>query len=114
MRRQWLASAVFVFIASGTLMAAPKVDFASEVEPILHSRCAGCHSGEKPQAGLSVLTRTALLRGGVSGPAVKAGASSDSLVVKRVTSVEARMPLGQQPLSSSEVGVLSRWIDEGA
>ena len=42
-------------------MAAGNVDFARDVQPILHSRCAGCHSGEKPQARLSVLTRAALL-----------------------------------------------------
>lgn len=104
-----------VFLMMGrVLTGASKVDFAGEIQPILHSRCAGCHSGEKPQGGFSVLTRTALLSGGVSGPALKPGASGDSLLIRRVTAGEARMPLGQDALSGGEVDLLRRWIDEGA
>src|SRR5437762_2689312 len=103
-----------IILLTSTLPAAPAVDFARDVQPLLHSRCAACHSGQKPQAGLSVLTRTALLTGGVNGPAVKPGASSDSLLIRRVTSAEAKMPLGQKPLTDGEVALLTRWIDEGA
>lgn len=103
-----------LFISGGGLAAAPKVDFAREVQPILHSRCSSCHSGPKPQANLSVLTRTALLTGGISGPAVKPGAAGDSLLIRRVTADSSRMPLGQSPLTAGEIGVLRRWIDEGA
>src|ERR1700738_4953666 len=103
-----------LFLACGILNAAPKVYFARDVQPILHSRCAACHSGDKPQAGLSVLTRAGLLSGGLSGPAVRPGASSDSLLIRRVTGGDARMPLGQKPLTENEVSLLSRWIDEGA
>src|SRR5882724_2007057 len=95
MRDSCFISKTIVLLTCGVLTAAPKVDFARDVQPILHSRCASCHSGEKPQAGFSVLTRTALLSGGVSGPAVKPGASSDSLLIRRVTATTAKMPLGQ-------------------
>jgi hypothetical protein len=103
-----------LFITGAALTAAPNVDFARDVQPILHARCAGCHSGEKPQANLSVLTRTALLAGGVSGPAVKPGAAADSLLIRRVTAATARMPLGQPPLTDGEIGMLRKWIDDGA
>src|SRR6476661_6372633 len=95
-------------------IAAGKVDFARDVEPILHSRCAGCHSGEKPQARFSVLTRAALLAGGVSGPAVKPGSSEESLLIRRVSVQEPRMPLGQPPLTNNEIAILRDWVDAGA
>src|SRR5262249_39263395 len=88
-------------------------DFAREVQPILHQRCAPCHSGAKPAGGLNVVTRADLLRGGVSGPAIRAGAA-DSLLIRRVTAEASRMPLGQPPLADREVAMLREWIENGA
>ena len=91
--------------------AAEKVDFARDVQPILHTRCGGCHGSDKPQGGLSVLTRTALLKSG----AVIPGASAKSPLIARVTATGAtRMPLGQPPLNDHEIGILRSWIDAGA
>ncbi|MEO8129403.1 MAG: DUF1549 domain-containing protein [Bryobacteraceae bacterium] len=105
---------LFVLLTCSVLPAAPKVDFARDVQPMLHAHCAGCHSGEKPQAGLSVLTRAGLLTGGAGGPAIQPGAGSGSLLIRRVSGTSARMPLGQEPLTALQVSLLSRWIDEGA
>lgn len=99
---------------AASLTAAPKVDFARDVQPVLHAHCAGCHSGEKPQAGLSVLTRSGLLKGGVNGPAVKPGSGSESLLVRRISVQAPRMPLGAAPLTDTEVATLRDWIDAGA
>ena len=51
------------------LQGAEKVDFARDVQPILHTRCAGCHGGDKPQGGLSVLTRDGITEDVPSFPA---------------------------------------------
>jgi hypothetical protein len=93
---------------------AAKADFARDVQPILHARCAGCHGNEKPQAGLSVYTRAALLKGGAHGSAIVPGSSRTSLLLARVSGGAPRMPLGQPPLSDSEIDVLRNWIDAGA
>ena len=70
---------------------------------------------EKPQGGLSVFTRAALLKGGAHGTAVVAGASAKSLLIVRVTaSGPTRMPMGQAPLSENEIAILRTWIDQGA
>jgi hypothetical protein len=66
------------------LPAAERVDFAHDVQPILHTRCGGCHGSHKPQGGLSVLTLDALLKGG----AVIPGASAQSPLIVRVTASE--------------------------
>ena len=105
---------VLAVVYATTLSAAPKVDFARDVQPILHARCAGCHSGDKPQAGLSVLTRDGLLKGGVHGPAVKAGSSGESLLIRRLTGQAPRMPLGGSPLTETEIVLLRNWVDAGA
>ncbi|MBL8222568.1 MAG: DUF1549 domain-containing protein, partial [Bryobacterales bacterium] len=101
--------------AAAVGMPAATADFARDVQPILHARCGGCHGGDKPQGGLSVFTRSALLKGGAHGPAVVAGASGKSLLIARVTATGAsRMPMGQAPLAEREIAILRQWIDAGA
>ncbi|MFN8008311.1 MAG: c-type cytochrome domain-containing protein [Terriglobia bacterium] len=71
--------------------AAP--DYARQIQPLLHNACGGCHGKSSPQAGLSVMTRTDLLKGGQSGPAIVAGSSATSLLLKRVTGeIQPQMP----------------------
>ncbi len=104
-----------VALALSRVTAGAAVDFAKDVHPILVLKCSGCHSGEKGQGGLSVNTRAELLKGGVSGAAMVAGASADSRLIQRVTGDKApRMPMGREPLSAEEIGILRGWIDQGA
>ena len=51
----------------------PAVDFVHEVMPILKTRCAECHAGDRREGGLTMNTRAGLLAGGESGTAVVAG-----------------------------------------
>ncbi|MCS7023658.1 MAG: PSD1 and planctomycete cytochrome C domain-containing protein [Bryobacteraceae bacterium] len=91
------------------------VDFAKEVHPVLVARCGGCHTGERGQGGLAVNTRSELLRGGVSGPAIVPGEPARSLLIQRVTGEKPpRMPLQGPALTAAEIDVLKRWIEEGA
>ena len=101
--------------AAASALGAPKVDFARDVQPILHARCAGCHSGEKPQAELSVFTRAGLLKGGRSGAAIVPGSSERSLLVLRITGQQTPlMPLSGSALTAPEIEALKAWIDQGA
>src|SRR5689334_10731118 len=61
--------------------AREKVDFASQVEPILRESCLSCHAKGKYKGGLSLETREALLKGGEEGPAAVVGKSEESLMV---------------------------------
>src|SRR5579885_94230 len=94
----WLVS---VAAASGE---APQ--FEESAGPLLEARCAKCHSGSAPQAGLNVTSRTTLLKGGISGPAIVAGAPDGSLLVKRVS--QGEMPPGGPKLSDAEIAILRR------
>ncbi len=113
-------TAARVFLCSAATMLLPglvhaQADFATAVHPILASHCAGCHGGEHPQAGLSFDSREAMLKGGRSGPAIVAGDSAGSLMVRRITgAVTPRMPMGGAALSAAEIAAIRQWIDSGA
>jgi hypothetical protein len=44
--------------------------FESKVRPLLIDNCIDCHSADLAEGGLRLDSRAALLKGGVSGPAV--------------------------------------------
>ncbi|MBL8763656.1 MAG: DUF1553 domain-containing protein [Phycisphaerae bacterium] len=95
----------------------PAVDFTLEVAPILGKRCQSCHAGEKPESGLRVDSREALLRGGTSGkPAVVPGDPNTSRLIRLVSGHEPSklMPPKGIPLTDAEVATLRRWIAQGA
>ena len=91
------------------------VDFASDVEPILHTRCYTCHGPSVQTNGLRFDQREGVLSGGHSGPAVRANDSASSPLIHRVASPKDgfRMPPAGPPLTPSEVGILRAWIDQG-
>ena len=92
-----------------------RVDFETQIKPILQDNCLNCHSRGKFKAGLSLETREAVLRGGESGPAVVVGKSEESPLIELVAEAEPelRMPLKGDPLSAREIGLLRAWIDQG-
>src|SRR2546426_12767059 len=83
--------------------------FEKQILPIFEARCAKCHSGASPQAGLDVRTRTGLLNGGTTGPAVVSGSAEKSLLYQRLRS--GQMPLGGPPLSGAELELIPNWIE---
>ncbi|MBL8175704.1 MAG: DUF1549 domain-containing protein [Bryobacterales bacterium] len=92
-----------------------QVDFTRQIHPLLVARCTACHTGEKAQGGLALNTRAEILRGGNNGAAAMPGKSAASLLIQRVTGEKTpRMPAGGEPLSTAEIDLLRRWIDEGA
>jgi len=102
-------------IVAGLPGLAQAVDFATEVHPVLASRCAVCHSGAKPAGGLSLESRALALSGGISGPAIEPGNGAESLLIQKVTGKKgATMPAGGEPLSAAQIATLRAWIDEGA
>ena len=65
------------------------VDFATQVKPILETRCLNCHARGKYKAGLSLEDRAGLVQGGESGPAIVPGKADDSLLVQLVSGDDA-------------------------
>jgi len=116
----------FVVVALSVLVAAiafftfrgdDRVDFSAEVKPILNKHCIGCHGGVKKSGGLSFLFEEEAFQVADSGrPSIIRGKAAHSEFILRLTSddPELRMPYNADPLSSEEIGVLTRWVDQGA
>jgi hypothetical protein len=114
----WPAALIVLCLSPGTGPAAdpaPKeaqVLFESDVAPILKAHCWKCHAGAEPANGLRLTTRTELLRGGESGPAIRIKAAESSLLWEKIASDE--MPAEGPPLTAEQKGILRTWINAGA
>jgi mono/diheme cytochrome c family protein len=88
--------------------------FRDQVAAVLETHCVGCHGERSPKGGLSLATRSAVLKGGKSGPAVVAGKPEESVIVERITGDPPEMPQKGEPLSPQEVAGIRTWIQHGA
>lgn len=107
-------SALLAMLLAMPLGAA--VDFARDIEPILHQRCYLCHGSQQQMAELRLDSRESAMRGSASGPVIVAGDPASSRLIDRVTSTREgfRMPPGGEPLSMSQTALLNEWIAGGA
>jgi hypothetical protein len=93
------------------------VSYSKEVKPILNQKCISCHGGVKKKGGFSLLFREeALAPTGSGKPAIIPGNASASDMIKRLSHAdpEERMPYHEAPLSTDEIDILTRWVNEGA
>ena len=92
------------------------VSFASDLAPVLASKCTNCHGTNRPRNQFSVNTIQRLMRGGDSGPPVLPGRPAESLLVQKLkgTAEGQRMPANQPPLSDETIAAFEKWIAEGA
>ncbi|MDB5391336.1 MAG: hypothetical protein JWM11_6982 [Planctomycetaceae bacterium] len=101
--------------SSGTgFGAAP--DYVKEIKPLLQRRCVNCHGALKQKGNLRLDVRSAILKGGDSGPSVEPGKADQSLLLHAVAGTNGvqRMPLEGEPLKPEEIQLLKTWIDAGA
>ena len=93
------------------------VDYLREVKPILAENCYRCHGSQQQKHGLRLDTAALALKGGETGPAFQPGQSAASLLIQSVKGAHpdiSRMPYKKPPLAEAQIGVLARWIDQGA
>ena len=101
--------------SSGAQQSTPRVDYERQIKPILSDNCLECHSQDKRKGGLSLATYGDVLDGGKDGAIVRPGHSARSMIIARIKGEQGdRMPLDELPLSDTQIGLLQRWIDEGA
>lgn len=93
-----------------------KVNFTTDIKPILENHCYACHSAAKASGKLRLDVEQAALQGGISGAAIIPGNGNASLLIQRLLGLnnQARMPFGGSPLSKTQIDLLKRWIDQGA
>ena len=88
--------------------------YAELVQPILESKCYGCHAAEKQKGKLRMDSPAAMLKGGKNGPCFVAGDVNKSNLIKRmllpIGDEEHMPPKGKPQLSDNEREVLKWWI----
>ncbi len=94
-----------------------KVDYNTQIKPILNKYCISCHGGVKKQGGYSLLFEEEALGKGKSGKIgiVPGDAEASELYQRLITDdPEERMPHEKQALSTEEIETIKIWIDQGA
>src|SRR6056297_8873 len=88
--------------------------FEDKVRPLLLARCQECHSVEVQESDLRLDSRTAILRGGLSGSAAIPRDPEHSLMLRVVRGEDGleRMP-PDDSLGEEEIAILQRWIAIG-
>lgn len=103
--------------------AAKRIDFKTEVAPILQQNCVDCHGPNLRMAGLRLDQRKFARVEGKSEGLITPGKSADSLLIQRMTDKELGLIMppsfpffpGEKPgLSEKQIRILKQWIDEGA
>ena len=103
------------YLVLGILMpgsvAAQDSKLASQVQAILKSRCADCHSDGVNEGGFGyALSRRRLVR--QTNGLVVPGSPDDSLLYEQIQ--DDKMPQGDDPLTAAEKDTVRRWIAAGA
>lgn len=118
--RSNIRAVVFLFTLPFVWLAGckeEKVDFSTQIKPILNKHCISCHGGVKRNAQFSLLFRHEALDTAESGKfVIIPGDPEHSEMMRRITSTdpEVRMPYKEEPLSQEEIQTLRQWIKEGA
>jgi mono/diheme cytochrome c family protein/uncharacterized membrane protein len=107
---------------SGTIKPIANVQEAQAyidvVEPMLRTKCYGCHGPNKQKGGFRMDSPAALMKGGKEGVAIVAGNSVKSDLVKRVllpvNDKKHMAPKEKPQLDEKQIAILQWWIDEGA
>jgi hypothetical protein len=103
--------------------AATPVDdafFLTRVEPVLRESCHACHShsAERIRGGLVLDSRSGLLQGGSSGPAIVPGDPAKSLLIQAVRhdDPDLQMPPADHgpKLPDPVIADLTAWVAQGA
>ena len=94
-----------------------RIDFSTQIKPIINKNCIVCHGGVKRNSNFSLLFHQDALDTAESGkPAIIPGDPEHSEMLRRLTlrDPEERMPFKEAQLKTLEIGLLRQWIKEGA
>jgi hypothetical protein len=94
----------FVALLAVAAVQGQTVGFNQSIRPILSDRCYTCH-------GPSQTTRQSKLRLDIEPPA-----SARAEIVRRISLGDkpGHMPAAGPPLSANEIGLMARWVEQGA
>lgn len=98
-------------VEGGLISLGRMVSFSHSVAPILAKRCLACHNARTAKGRYNMETFAAILKGGESGEAVKAGDLGSTLLAMLK---DGSMPKDADPLTKEQIAVVEKWIQTGA
>ncbi len=127
--RRWLLT-LWLSLLAGTFTCADDgnttaaggraIDFGRDVFPLLKRHCFECHGTGKQKSGLRLDAKSLAFKGGENfSSLIRPGRSAESVLIRVVAGLEDGflMPpnsTGKPTLTTDEIGLLRRWIDQGA
>jgi len=109
-----LLGVLFTVGPSAVCQAAKEpIEFERDIAPIFATRCLRCHSPNNKKGEISLATGDDLKENDL----VVAGDPDSSHLLDVLTAVDGKrpeMPKDGEPLSDKQIGLIRRWIDEGA
>lgn len=98
-------------VESGLIELGRMVSFSHSVAPIFAKRCLACHNARTAKGRYNMETFAAVLKGGESGEAVKAGDVTSNLLELLK---DGSMPKDADPLKPEQIAIIEKWIATGA
>jgi hypothetical protein len=111
----WRAAILAVACMFAQAHAGDKVDYLTQIKPILERRCYACHGAIKQRGGVRLDT-VALMTRPRADPVVVPGDAKASFLHRAILGeggVEL-MPREGQPLTDDQVALIKAWIEQGA
>ena len=110
---------VALLLAGGTRLPAAdaKVDFVSQIKPILGGRCISCHQSGALFGELNLENRDMAFKKRANGPVILPGRPDSSmlyLVLKLPPKELKAMPPNGHRIPDREVQLIHDWIQQGA
>lgn len=115
--RSVIFSVASVVLCTATCVAADTApSYEQHVAPILKKYCVGCHNATELEGEFSLESFADLQKGGPRGPAILAGDSKSSRLIRMLTGqAKPAMPPKDEPgPKPEELALLKAWIDAGA
>jgi len=88
--------------------------FETSIRPVLSASCLGCHGKEVQLGGLRLDSREAIMKGGLSGPAIVPGDPEKSLLIQAIRQTgKLKMPQGGK-LDAPKIAAFEAWVKASA
>ncbi len=111
----------FVSASSGQSDESASPTYEKDIKPIFARQCTVCHRASKHRmldisGGLALDSLEGILAGSPRVKVIAPGKARQSELLRRLADPDEdrRMPRGEDPLSSAQIELISRWIDAGA
>lgn len=103
-----------ILIALSSLgFAQDKTTYDDHVFALFQQSCLNCHNPDKTKGGLDLSSFASALKGSSGGKIVEPGNLASPLISAVLQTGEKKMPPEGDKLSTEQIGILKRWIEDG-